>query len=248
MNRKNHFATSPGKSAALLFLVIFANTPPVINAATVWNGPTMVFAKTPFADWTKEANQDRITPNVWITRANSQGPFNAETESGFAHFLSPADTAWASGQLADYATLTYADWNTWCAHFPPGTIGQNAVVHLITDDIYLSLKFTFWSEAASGGGFSYERSTPGSGPPPPPPAPIITGAAISVDGSFHFAFTNMPGNTFTILATTNVTLPLTNWTVLGTASEFPAASGHYQFVDPGASTNSNQRHYIVRSP
>jgi hypothetical protein len=33
------------------------------------------------------------------------------------------------------------------------------VVHLITDDIYLDIKFTSWTGGGNGGGFTYERST-----------------------------------------------------------------------------------------
>jgi hypothetical protein len=42
---------------------------------------------------------------------------------------------------------------------PPSMVNQNMVVHLITDDIYIDLKFTSWSSSSSGGGFSYQRST-----------------------------------------------------------------------------------------
>lgn len=227
------------------FCIAFAGASP-IRAATVWNGPITNFSKSPFADWTQPANQDRITDKVWFTRANSQGPFNANAESFFTHSFSPADTEWASGQLVDYATLSYTNWDVWAAHFPPDSVGVEAVVHLISDDIYLSLKFSSWSSGGTGGGFSYDRSTPGPGPPPPPSVSAITGATISPDGSFRFAYTNTPGNTFIVLATTNLAIPLANWFVVGTATETPAASGQYQFVDPGAGTNFDRRHYIVR--
>lgn len=235
-------------STPLVFFIIFAIGPRSLQAATVWNGPTVSFTKLGFADWTQPQNQDRITTNVWITRGNSQGPINAKTESLFTHLLSPADTQWASGQLGDYATLTYSDWDTWAAHFPPGTVGVDAVVHLVTDDIYLSLKFTSWAGGNSGGGFSYDRSTFGSGPPAPPPAPTITGSAMANDGTFSITFTNMPGNTFSVLAATNIALPLASWTVLGPATEVLAGSGKYQYVDAGAGTNSEQRHYVIRWP
>jgi hypothetical protein len=39
---------------------------------------------------------------------------------------------------------------------------MNAVVHLITDDIYIDIKFTQWTQSG-GGGFAYVRSTPGGG-------------------------------------------------------------------------------------
>ena len=49
------------------------------------------------ADWTMEANQDRITDNVWLTRANTRGIFNIKTESNYTDNMSPADTEWAFG-------------------------------------------------------------------------------------------------------------------------------------------------------
>src|SRR5206468_2763689 len=99
-------------------------------------------------------------PDVWLTRANSQGIFNIETEGGYAHLFSPQNTEWSYGILANYAALGYNNWETWNGANPPSMVGQDAVLHLISDDIYLSLKFTSWGGAGSGGGFSYDRSTP----------------------------------------------------------------------------------------
>ena len=42
-----------------------------------------------------------------------QGIYNAATEAGFTHFFSPQNTAWSDGTLANYASLTYVDWDTW---------------------------------------------------------------------------------------------------------------------------------------
>lgn len=49
-------------------------------------------------------------------------------------------------------------------------------------------------------------------------------------GAFQFAFTDNPGLAFTALGTTNVSLPLTNWTILGAVTE--TSPGLYQFSDP----------------
>ena len=43
-------------------------------------------------------------------------------------------------------------------------VGENMVLYLIEENIYIDIKFTSWSEGngdgeGSGGGFSYERST-----------------------------------------------------------------------------------------
>jgi hypothetical protein len=71
------------------------------------------------------------------------------------------------------------------------------------------------------------------------------GATKLPNGSFQFFLTNTPGSTFTVLATTNVTLPLSNWTVLGAPVEAPP--GVYQFTDPQA-PNNPQRFYNIRAP
>ena len=41
---------------------------------------------------------------------------------------------------------------------PKDVVGKNLVMHLIDDNIYLSVKFTSWSEGQKGG-FAYDRST-----------------------------------------------------------------------------------------
>jgi len=73
----------------------------------------------------------------------------------------------------------------------------------------------------------------------------LNGEVVLPGGAFQFGFTNTSGLGFTVLATTNLSLPLTNWTVLGAPVEGPP--GHYQFTDPQA-TNSPTRFYRVRSP
>lgn len=147
----------------------------VSRAAMIWNGPSITFGKAPFANETLPANQDRITDNVWLTRGAVQGLFNINDESFYTHNLSPSDTAWALGTTANYSLLTYTDWETWTGGIPnvPNIVGKNAVVHLITDDIYLDLKFTSWGVGSLGGGsFSYVRST---APVPEPGSLILLG-------------------------------------------------------------------------
>ena len=144
--------------------------PVATRAATVWTGPTTTFAKAAGANPALAANQDRITTNTWLTRGGSQGLYNAKTESSFTHFSSPANTRWANGTIANYASLTYSDWNTWAKTVnggPPSTIGKDAVVHLLTEDIYLAIKFTSWASSGGGGVFAYTRSTPAAANSPP---------------------------------------------------------------------------------
>jgi hypothetical protein len=141
---------------------------------TVWSGPTIAFSKTGAdpVDPTDPLNQDRLTSNVWLTRAGDSGMFNIAPghEDSYIRYTSPADTQWATSVMpansgktiaaANWSQLSFTDWAP--SYGGPGsTLGanittHNAVVHLLTDDIYLDLTFTFF---ISGGDFSYFRST-----------------------------------------------------------------------------------------
>ena len=61
-----------------LTIILF---PVITEAQTTWNGPTITFTKIDSSDWTQEANQDRITDEVWLTRQNRQGLFNIVDET-----------------------------------------------------------------------------------------------------------------------------------------------------------------------
>jgi hypothetical protein len=73
----------------------------------------------------------------------------------------------------------------------------------------------------------------------------LSNPTISPTGALQFSFIENPGLPFTVLATTNASSSLTNWTVVGNATE--PTTGHYQFTDPQA-TNYTQRFYRLRSP
>jgi DNA-binding beta-propeller fold protein YncE len=76
--------------------------------------------------------------------------------------------------------------------------------------------------------------------------PALVSPAMLANGMFQFAFSNnTPGASFTVLSTTNLALPLADWTVLGPPTN--SAPGLFQFTTP-ASTNDPQRFYRVRSP
>ena len=143
-------------SCAAVGLLILAGS---AGAQTVWTGPEITFTKPDGADWTLPENQDRITDNVWLTRQNFLGIYNIAVEAGY-NPLSPADTEWANGDAYDYENLTFETWVNWAGNFPPGTVGQDAVVHLISEDIYIDIRFSSWS-CCGFGGFSYDRATPG---------------------------------------------------------------------------------------
>jgi hypothetical protein len=171
-------------------------------AATIWTGPIISYTQ-PGTDPTQPANQDRLTDAVWITRGPSMGIFNAVTETSYTSQVSPAGTRWAYGSLANYATLTYAPWEIWNGKMPPTMVGQDAVLHLVSEDIYLSIKFTAWPGIL--GGFTYERSTPA------PSAPTLSTPQLQQD-QFIFSATTTSGLTYVLESSSN----LVHWVALAT--------------------------------
>ena len=80
---------------------------------------------------------------------------------------------------------------------------------------------------------------------PTPVATTVTAIGRLTNGTVQFAFTNNPGAVFGVLATTNLSLPVSNWTALGGVTE--NSPGQFWFTDPQASTNA-QRFYRLRAP
>jgi uncharacterized delta-60 repeat protein len=72
-------------------------------------------------------------------------------------------------------------------------------------------------------------------------SPRLGGMTRLGSGAFQFSFPNLSGITFTA----NLTLPLSNWSVLGPATEI--SPGQFQFTDH-AVTNFRFRFYQIRSP
>jgi uncharacterized protein (TIGR03382 family) len=135
----------------------------IAHAQTVLSGYDTAFSYAGFGDITLEQNQDRMTDLVWITRGTTRGIFNFAQEPSFtgqgAPSPSPVGTAWAFGTTSDFDTLTYGTWGSLHSGNPSTLIGQDVVVHLVDDDIYIDLRFTNWGGRTSGGAFSYVRST-----------------------------------------------------------------------------------------
>ena len=126
---------------------------------TIWEGTTMTFTKEDGGDPTSSSQQDHITDNVKITRGNSGGQiYNIVNESVAVKETSPAGTEWALGTIDQIADLTFEPFRAATNGKPKNQLGKDMVLHLITDDIYISIRFTSWSTGQAGG-FIYERST-----------------------------------------------------------------------------------------
>jgi len=107
--------------------------------------------------------------------------------------------------------------------FPPGNIGGVA-----------------WSDSGT-----ITLDTTGLPPAQRARRPIIFGPMTVFGGAFQFYMSNFDQNasSFTVLTTTNLLLPLPNWTVAGTAVNI--APNLYQFTLPATNRAS---FYIIRSP
>mgnify|MGYP001407484700 FL=1 len=124
--------------------------------SNIWDGPTISFSKADGTDHTLESNQDRITPNVWITRGNAGQIFNIAKENSADKEDSPIGTLWAKGTVDNIDNLTFTQFRM--IGQPKNVVGSDLVLYLVEDDIYLSVKFTSWSQGQKGG-FAYERSS-----------------------------------------------------------------------------------------
>jgi len=175
--------SNPTRKSPFLALLGIATTAVVLvagaaSAQTIWDGPALIFSKPDGADPTLPAFQDAIVPGVTLTRANTRGLYNIAAESFFLRGTSPIDTEWAwtfnnpalaesEIRASNFPALQFDEWTTAHAEQPLDTLGRPAVLHLITDDIYIDLTMTAWT-TGPGGGFAYVRSTP------PVPATVPT--------------------------------------------------------------------------
>lgn len=165
-----------GAASALLWIAISAPA----DAQTVWTGPMITFTKPGLAD--PAVVHDHLTDNVQLARGNTQALFNLATETSF-NASSPLDTEWATDLNNPSETIAATNWaaldfDTFSAAYANSVgnnvVDRNAVVHLISDGIYLDLRFSAWGSGnPAGGSFAYVRSTP---VPEPAAAFLLSGA------------------------------------------------------------------------
>lgn len=162
------------RSAALILLLLAPSAAtwlavPTAAAVTIWEGPSITFTKVDFADPFDPANRDILIPGgVEISRGDVQGLVNYAQESFYSFGTSPADTEWAfvnnnpteTLAASNYLNLSFDVWFDAHGQNPPSTVGQPAVLHILSADIYIDITFTAWTQGLNGGGFSYTRSSP----------------------------------------------------------------------------------------
>jgi hypothetical protein len=149
------------------------------SAQIIWDGPPLTFTKLDGADPALPGNQDALVPGVSLTRGNTRGLYNIAVEAFFLRGTSPVDTEWAwtfnnpalpesEIRASNFAALNFDEWTTSHREQPLSTLGRPAVLHIMSQDVYMDLTMTAWT-SGPGGGFAYLRSTP----PLPPPVPTF---------------------------------------------------------------------------
>ncbi len=75
--------------------------------------------------------------------------------------------------------------------------------------------------------------------------PVLRQPRLQPGGGLGFSFSNVPNADFTVVVSTNLALPLNQWSILGPATQ--NSPGQYQFTDL-TTTHSRTRFYQVISP
>ena len=132
----------------LFFVIVGYAQDPVI-----WSGEKITFSKLALGD------ADELTSNVTLVRGDAGGLYNSVSELGNSA-SSPEDTRWAYGKTQDgIIGLNFGSFKTSIGQGNQGNkppVEVDLVLHLITDNIYIDIKFLTWE---TGGNYTYERST-----------------------------------------------------------------------------------------
>jgi hypothetical protein len=155
------------------------------SASIVWTGASTTFTKENYADHLLPVNQDFLTSNVSLTRADYGGLCNVTAGDpcygSNGVYYDPGDTEWADGSIGDWHTLTYDTLRSTVKDAFDGFVwveGETLVGHLVTDDVYFELTFLIWQIEEEGGGFSYTRTTPNAVTVPEPPVLLLFGTGL----------------------------------------------------------------------
>jgi alpha-tubulin suppressor-like RCC1 family protein len=179
--------------------------------------------------------------------AGSLVPVAVNVDSIYSALYGKAVASIAAGSFQSLAVCSDGTVAAWGANYD-GQLGDNTIV---TRQIPVAVNTT---PLAAGERFAGVVSSSAAfhtlalvAEPPAPPAPPITLTAphTLTNGVFEFSFSNTSGAPLSVLSTTNLTLPLSNWTVLTGVTEI--TPGQFQFADPQAA-NTPRRFYRVRSP
>jgi hypothetical protein len=185
------------KSLCIGLLILTGGALVSADAATIWNGPN--------TGWVKSGAtpSDTIVPGVVVlTRGGNGVLYNTAAGELGPGAGSPADTEWAFGTLANPQTLTYKSMETWREganfNFQAVILNKQMVMHIISQDIYMSIMVTNWGRSFSGT-VGYIRSTaPAANPPTVTLTNPASGAVFAAPASINLrASASVSGGTVT---------------------------------------------------
>ncbi len=184
MNHKQSLLRIGGLAVGLFIIGIGASVP--ADAATIWNGPNTGWAKS------AATPSDTIVPGVVVlTRGGNGVLYNTAAGEVGPGAASPADTEWGFGTLANFSTLTYKSMETWRSganfDFQAVVLNKQMVMHIISQDIYMSIMITNWGRFFSGT-VGYIRSTaPAATPPTVTLTNPVSGAVFAAPASISLS-------------------------------------------------------------
>lgn len=196
--------------------------------------------------WGAGTNITTMTPHFGQSKVPANATNVIAIGAGYYHSLAiRADgsvIAWGAGQSNPGTFPNYGQ-----SVIPSGLNGLNELAAFVPDSITTTIPGDYVVRCFGlnpFGGLSTPLTRTITVTAPPAPS-LLTGMITLGNGARQFNFTNATPTSFTVLAATNVTLPTSQWTILGTATQI--SPGAYQFTDSQA-TNFPQRFYQVRSP
>jgi GH25 family lysozyme M1 (1,4-beta-N-acetylmuramidase)/N-acetylneuraminic acid mutarotase len=156
--------------------------------------------------------------NAFDTRLAGNALWLEAANGGDPTFTDPPANGFAS------ATGIFTNWAFWQYNISGSAGGINPIdLDVSHDDVYPLASYITPTPAAH---FS------------------IQGATLNSSG-FNLSLTNVPGTHFSLLSTTNLLMPLNNWTLVKGFTE--VSPGEFQIVD-GSATNVPTQYYRVTSP
>lgn len=123
----------------------------------IWSGPNIEFKKEVGDDPKDKLNQDEITSSVSLTRGTNGEIYNVVLEEKAQKGVSPLGTQWAIGSIDNISNLSFSSFRN-AVGSPQNVVGKSLVLHIIDQDVYLSVEFTDWGQSQKGN-FTYIRST-----------------------------------------------------------------------------------------
>ena len=127
---------------AILSFLILTGTVLTSRAQTIWDAGSALFI------YTGSGDEDVITASTHLTRSTVLYNAACETIAGQQNcnlYDGPCNTEWSYGNIVDWNTLTYGSWLDMNGCAPPSMVGQPAVCHIISDDIYFQVIFISWN-------------------------------------------------------------------------------------------------------